>query len=170
MSSKPSPISTPYAGNTSQSSQQSGTQTTENKYGFVDMPNTPDAQAFRDSPTEVDPGVGRRGDLRLQANENKWNSAFTSGLPMHLRMMLKGSEDRAIQSENAAEAQQAVYAKNQQELQKRSQLLPRFVQTGSTGTQTGSESSTGSQSGYGSQLDQRPGFWSSFAGGLGSAI
>lgn len=162
MSSKPKPIQTPFRSD----STQSGTQTTENRYGFVDLPDTPDVQAFRDSPVDVDPGVGRRGDLRLQESENRWNSAFTSGLPMHLRMQQRAAERRDIEGQNAAEAQQAVYARNQQDLQKRAMLLPRFVQTGGTST----EDSRSSSSGYGAQLDQRPGAFSSFLGGLGSGI
>jgi hypothetical protein len=120
MSSKPSPIKTPYEN--------------KNEFGYQSQdPNNPYVKAVMDSPTQVDPGVARRTDLAEQESENRWNNAFTSGLPMHVRMQMQGAEQRQIQAQGAAESQQAEYERNQQELQKRALLLPQLVQTGSSG-------------------------------------
>lgn len=145
--SKPKPIKTPFEQNTT------------NTFGYQSLPaDNPYVKAYMDTPTDVDPGVARRGDLRLQASENRWNNAFTSGLPMHLRMAMQDAERRNIQQQNSAEAQQAVYQRNALELGKRERLLPTLTQTG------------GKSSGYNSQLDQRPGWFSSFMGGFGQGL
>lgn len=144
---KPKAIKTPFEQNTS------------NTFGYQSLPeDNPYVRAYQETPTDVDPGVARRGDLRLQASENRWNSAFTSGLPMHLRMAMQDAERRNIQEQNAGEAQQARYASNELALRKRERLLPVLTQTG------------GKSYGFNSQLDQRPGILSSFAGGFGQGL
>lgn len=156
MSSRPKkPVQLPFQENTNQ--------TTTNTFGFESLPEDhPYVRAFRDTPTNVDPGVARRGDLREQAAENRWNSVFTSGLPPNLRMQMRAAEERNIKGLNASEAAQAEYARNLQEMAKRERLLqlPQLVQRGGT--------STGTRSGFNAQADTRPGFWSSLAGGLAS--
>ena len=147
MSSKPKPIQTPFKRDTT------------NTYGWQSFDrNDPFVKEYMDTPTEVDPGVGRRADLREQENENSWNNAFTSGLPLHVRMQMQQSQKRQLQSQSAAEAQKAEYSRNQQELAKRSALLPRLVQTG------------GQEEGYNSQVvPGQGGFWGNLLGGIGGA-
>lgn len=72
-------------------------------------------EAYKDIKTDfnIDPGVGRRTDLAEQAAQNRWNSAFMSGIPQEYRQMLRDSETRQIRSQGAAERQQAEYARQQ---------------------------------------------------------
>jgi len=131
---------------------------TKNTYGFESFdPNNQFVKDYMDTPTNVDPGAARRTDLREQENSNRWNNAFTAGLPAHVRMALQDSEGRKIQSEGAYEQQQAEYNRNQLELAKRSRLLPQLVQTG------------GQQSGYDTSVTQRKGLLSSIIDAAGPA-
>jgi hypothetical protein len=196
--SKPKPIQTPF--------QQQQTNTfsyysplNAQSPGVSDYLNTPldfgqgvyTGDAYKDIKTDfdIDPGVGRRADLAEQAAQNRWNSAFMSGIPQEYRQMLRDSETRQIRSQGAAERQQAEYARQQlqnqaalqraqmrdqselaraniasqrtlAELQRRRDLLPQLVQTG------------GSSSGFNTQIGQQGGggFWSGFGSGLGSAL
>lgn len=130
MSSKPSPIQTPFKSDTT--------------YGYASQDaSNPYVQAFQATPTTVDPGAGRRTDLAEQASENRWNSDFTSGLPIHLKMQLQESERRNIAAQGAAEQQSAEYQKNQLELQKNAALMPQLVQTGTSGYNSQLPGSTG---------------------------
>ena len=124
----------------------------KNAYGFESQDaNNPYVKAFMDTPTGVDPGVGRRTDLAEQDASNRWNSSFASGLPVNVRMQMQAAEQRQLHSQGAAEAQQAEYQKNQQEMSKRAMLLPQLVQTG--------------QSGYDSQVKPGGGLLNTIVGG-----
>lgn len=113
-------------------------------YGYQSQdPNNEYVKSFQAAETGVDPGVGRRTDLAEQDAANRWDSAFASGLPLNVRMQMQAAERRQIRSQGAAEAQQAEYAKNQQELAKRAMLLPQLVQTGGTEQQQGQPGQTG---------------------------
>lgn len=106
---------------------------TSNTFGFESQdPNNPFVKAFMDSPVNPDPGAGRRGQLAEQASENRWNNAFTAGIPQYLRMRLQGAERQDIQDSTAADERQAAYQAQLAELAKRQQLLPQMVQTGGT--------------------------------------
>src|SRR6185436_834848 len=108
MSSKPKPVTLPFE------------RKTTNEYGWQSQdPNNQFVKDYMDTPTGVDPGAGRRTDLREQEEEGSWNSAFTSGLPLHVRMQMQASNKRKLQSQGAAEAQQAEYERNLLELKKR---------------------------------------------------
>lgn len=143
--------------------QQQSQQYVSNSFAPMSIADTPEAQAYLDSPIDVDPGVGRRTDLAEQDLQNQWNSSFMSGVPAFIRQQQRQSGERQIRSQGAAEAQQAEFAKNQQLAARRERLLPQIVQTG--GTQTGS------QSGYNTQLvpQQSGGLLNSIIGG-GAAI
>lgn len=142
--SKPKPVQTPFA------------QTSMNTFGTAGIANTPEAKAFLDVPIDIDPGVGRRGDLQEQEMQNRWNSGFAAGIPQVIRMQNQEAESRKIRAQQAADAQQAEYQKKLMELERRRQLLPQVVQTG------------GSSSGFNTQLTQPQG--SSFLAGLGQGI
>ena len=139
-------------------------QTNTNTYGYESQdPNNPWVQAYLDAPIDVDPGVKQRTDLAQQANENKWNNAFTAGIPQQVRMMQQGAEDRDIQQQGSRDTQQAKYLQNQLKLMRAQSLLPQLVQTG------------GNSSGFQTQvLPGQPGLFSSilssFAGGFGSGL
>ncbi|HKQ76732.1 MAG TPA: hypothetical protein VJ810_23760 [Blastocatellia bacterium] len=153
---KPKAIQTPFSSNTA------NTQT--NTYGTMSIADTPEAQALLGVPIDVDPGVGRRTDLAEQELENRFNSAFASGIPQHLRMNMMENQRRQIRSQGAAEAQNAEYAKKLMEMERRKLLLPQIVQTGG--------SSTGTSSGYNSQVvqPQPSGFWGALGSIGGAAI
>jgi hypothetical protein len=153
-------------------------QSQTNTYSPVSIANTPEAKGFLEAPLDfgdpvnVDPGVGRRTDLAEQEAENRWDSAFMSGLPSYVRQAYRAKDIRDVQSQGAYEAQQAEYAnqeannamrtrKTLTELERRRQLLPQIFQTGGSG----------SSSGFTSTLSQpQPGFLQSFAGGLGQGL
>lgn len=109
----------------------------ENKFGFISQDrNNPYVQDFLNVQLDPDPGAERRGQLAEQASENRWNNAFTAGIPQQVRMMLQGSEQRQIREGTAADRRQANFQRNQAELARRGQLLPQMVQTsGFTSTQ-----------------------------------
>lgn len=116
---KPKPMKTPF--------QQTNT------YAPQSISGTPEAQAFLDVPIDVDPGVGRRTDLAEQEAENRWDSAFMSGVPSFIRERNRASEIRGIRSQGAADARSAQFDKNRLELMRRQALLPNILQTGSSG-------------------------------------
>jgi hypothetical protein len=143
---KPQPVQAPFQ------------QNNVNTYGTMSIADTPEAKAFLDVPLDIDPGVGRRGDLAEQEMSNRWNSAFAQGVPEHIRMQQQDAERRNIRSQSAAEAQQAEYAKNLMELERRKTLLPQIVQTG------------GNSSGFNTQIVQpQPSPLWGMVGQLGSA-
>lgn len=104
-----------------------------NTYGTQSIADTPEAQALLDVPIDVDPGVGRRTDLAEQEAENRWDSAFMSGVPSFIREANRAKELRGIRSQGAYEAQNAQAEKNRMELARRQLLLPQILQTGSSG-------------------------------------
>lgn len=125
----------------------------------------PEVQAFLDEPINVDPGVGRRTDLAEQGAENRWNSAFNSGVPKFVRDMARSSEQRKIRSQGVAEAQQAEGQNQAMRLARRERLLPQIMQLGGRGT----------SSGFNSQLyePRKSPLWdvlAGFAQGAGSAL
>jgi hypothetical protein len=127
------------------------------EYGWMSMPgNDPNVQRYLNREIQVDPGVGRRTDLAEQASENQWNSAFTSGIPQHVKMALQGAESRAIRGQGAAEQQQANYAKQGLELARDESMLPRLMQTGS--------------SGFNTQVTEKQSPWGAILGGAMSMI
>jgi len=171
-SSKPRPVQAPFEQK----------QQTTNTFAPYSIAGTPEGQAYLNAPldfgdeTNVDPGVGRRTAGREQDIENRYGSAFNSGVPSFIRQMNKAKELRDIQGQGAYEAQQAEYL-NQQgnnarrqamtmaELERRRSLLPQILQTGGSG----------STSGYNTQIVQpQPGFWQRAAlgaiGGLSSGV
>jgi hypothetical protein len=128
----------------------------KNTYGFMSQdPNNQFVKDYMAAPIEVDPGAGRRTDLAEQGMQNRWNSAFTGDIPQLLKMRNQESERRQIQGQGAAEMQQATYAQQMADLERKRSLLPQMVQTGS--------------SGYQSQLPQSSGFWNSLISG-GSTV
>lgn len=129
-----------------------------NEYGFESLdPNNPWVQAYTSLPIDVDPGVSRRTQLQEQASTNRWNNAFTAGIPDQIRMAMQGNEQRQIQQQGSADRRQAEYAANQLKLARAERLLPQLVQKRS--------------SGYNTQVSPgQPGFWSSFARGAGGAL
>lgn len=128
----------------------------KNTYGFMSQdPNNQFVKDYMAAPIEVDPGAGRRTDLAEQGMQNRWNSAFTGDIPQLLKMRNQESEGRAIRGQGAAEMQQATYAQQMADLERKRSLLPQMVQTGS--------------SGYQSQMPQSSGFWNSVIGG-GSTV
>jgi hypothetical protein len=150
-----------------------------NTYAPISVADTPEARAFLSQPLDfgsevsVDPGVGRRTDLAEQEAENRYNSAFSMGTPRIIRQAYQAKELRDIRGQGAAEAQQAEYANqianNQRrqalsltELERKRQMVPQIFQTGGSGT----------SSGFNTQVmqPQGGGFLSSFAGGLGSGL
>jgi hypothetical protein len=189
-SKKPEPVKTPF-----QQQQQ-----TTNTFAPYSISGTQEAQSFLGAPldyggsygnlntnVDVDPGVGRRTDLASQSAENRANSAFNFGVPRFIREANAAKEQRDIQSQGAAEAQQAQYAqqmgqrnleyqkaqlveganrdRQMAEIARRERLLPQILQTGGSG----------SSSGYGTQVVQpQPGFWQQAAlgaiGGLSSGF
>lgn len=94
--------------------------------------NDPNVKAYTDVDIGVDPGVRRRTALNDQAAENRWKSAFMSGVPASLKMQLQGQERREIGAQGAAEEQGAEYQQNILELARRERLLPQLIQTGGT--------------------------------------
>ena len=154
--SSPKPVATksPYEGSTNQA--------TTNTYGTVSIADTPEAKALLGVPIDPDPGVGRRTDLAEQELDNRWNSAFASGIPTQVRMNMQENQKRQLRSQGAAEMQNAEYAKNLMEMERRKTLLPQIVQTGGT--------STGQSSGYNTQVTQPQGggFWGAL-GSIGAA-
>ena len=111
----------------------------ENKstYGFQSQDaSNPFVKSYMDAPIEVDPGAGRRTDLAEQGMQNRWNSAFSRGIPQLLRQQNVESERRQIQGQGAAEMQQAQYAQQMADLERKRTLLPQMVQTGSSGFQS----------------------------------
>jgi len=167
---KPEPVKTPF--------QQQQQQT--NTYAPMGIASTPEAQAFLGTPLDfgdevnIDPGVGRRTDLRRQEAENRYNSAFSMGVPRILRESAQAKELRDIDSQGAGEAANAEYIKQQTnnerrramtlaDLQRKQTVLPNIVQTGGSGT----------SSGFNTQVSQpQPSIWNSIIGGaaqVGSA-
>lgn len=120
-------------------------QSTTNTFGWQSMPqDNPFVQAFMNTPTMIDPGARQRTDLEEQDNENRWNSAFMSGVPEQVRMMNRDASQRGIRQQGVNAQQQARYQQGALDLQKYGQLLPQLTQTGGT--------STGKTSGYESQM------------------
>jgi hypothetical protein len=163
---KPEPVKTPF--------QQQQT----NTFAPMSIAGTPEGQDFLKTPLDfgdpvsVDPGVQRRTDLRKQQVGNRYDSAINFGVPAFIREMNKARELREIDTQGNAEMQQAEYANqlanNERrraltvaELGRKERVLPGIVQTG------------GTSSGFNTQLTQpQPSIWNSVIGGaaqLGSA-
>ena len=116
----------------------------KNTFGFQSQdPNNQFVKDYMSAPISVDPGAGRRTDLAEQGMQNRWNSAFTKGLPDLLRMQNMESEGRQIRGQGAAEMQQAQYAQQMADLERKRTLLPQMVQTGSSGYQSQLPQSSG---------------------------
>lgn len=156
---QPRAVRTPFENTTTSSG------ATTNTYGYQSQDrNNPYVQDYLNTPIDVDPGVGRRGDLAEQQMEHGWDGGFASGIPQQVRMQNVDAGRRALRSETAAQAQQAEYARNALQLQRAASLLPQLVNTG--GTQTGNQFS----SGFGSQVaTPQPGLLSEFLGGARQA-
>lgn len=59
----------------------------------------------------VDPGVARRGALAEQGVMNRWDNALMGGVPAFLKTQAKARDLRETRGQNAAEAQQAEYTR-----------------------------------------------------------
>jgi len=130
---------------------------TTNTFGWQSLPqDNPFVQQYMNTPVEIDPGAQQRTDLEEQASGNKWNSAFTMGIPESIRMMMQGSEKRAIQQQGADAQQQAKFRQNALKLQKNERMLPQLTQTG------------GQSSGF--QSSPQQGFWGAFTNSLGNTL
>lgn len=134
----------------------------QNTFGWQSMPmDNPFVKAYQDTNVEIDPGARQRTDLEEQASNNRWNSAFTMGIPETIRMQMAGAEQRGIRRDGADAQQQARYRQNALQLQKNERLLPQLTQTG------------GKSSGFNSVQGQ-PGFFgrigNSFADAFGAAL
>ncbi len=121
----------------------------QTNYAPQSIAQTPEAKAFLDVPVNPDPGAGRRTDLAEQDVQNRWESAMMSGVPGWIRQANEAKELRDVQSQGVAEEQQANYAAQRTELERRRSLLPQIMQTG----------------GYTSQAFQQPSLLQSFVGG-----
>lgn len=158
------PMKTPFEQNQQQT----------NTYAPVSVSGTPEAQSFLNTPldfgdpTNVDPGIGRRTSLGLQEAENRYQSAFNSGVPAFVRQAALAREKRDISGRGADEMAQAEYL-NQQgnnqrrqaittaDLARKERVLPQVFQTGGTSN----------TSGFGTQIVQpQPGFWQRLALGV----
>lgn len=133
--------------------QQPYSQSTTASYSYQDPLTTQAGQDLKAWNPEIDPGIQARSDLAQQENANRWNSDFTSGLPLHVKMRLQDSSARQLAQGANLERQQGEYLKNNLELGKRQALLPQLVQT------------SGTNQGYNSQIIQKPSIWSSIIGG-----
>lgn len=154
-------------------SNQIGTNESENRFAPVSIADTPEAQAYLNYDVGIDPGVGRRADLAEQELSNQYNSAFAQGIPEFIRMRQQDAGLRGIRSDAAAERQQAEFLKKQFELGRLERLLPQILQTGQTqrGQTTGGQTQTGTSSGFNTQvMPGQPGAFSQFLGGLGQGL
>jgi len=172
---KPKATTAPFRSDSTQSttSNQTGTNETENRYAPVSIADTPEAQAYLGLDVGIDPGVGRRADLAEQELGNRYNSAFAQGIPEFIRMRQQDAGLRGIRSDAAAERQQAEFLKKQFELGRLERLLPQILQTGQTqrGQTTAGQQQAGTSSGFNTQvLPGQPGPFSQFLGGLGQGI
>lgn len=130
--------------------------TTQNTFDWQSMPmDNPFVQRYMDTNVEIDPGARQRTDLEEQASNNRWNSAFTMGIPETIRMQMAGAEQRGIRRDGADAQQQARYRQNALQLQKNERMLPQLTQTG------------GKSSGFNTQMPQSGGFWNSLLGAGG---
>lgn len=142
--------------------------TSTNTFGYMSPSrDDPNVQAYLDAPLDPDPGASRRGQLAEQDLENRWNNAFTAGIPQQVRMMMEGSERRKLGEQTGADMRQARYQANLGNLARQERLLPQLVQTG--GTQSGMSSgfqSVPGQQGFWGQLGQSL-LGGAIGGGLG---
>jgi hypothetical protein len=129
-------------------------QTQQNTFAPVSIAGTQEAQDYLNAPLDfgsdfnVDPGVARRTSLNRQRFLNEQENAFSFGIPKLIRDQQREAGLRAIDSQGAAEAQQAEFA-NQQlrnqatsqrtmaDLQRRRDLLPQIMQTGGSSQGSG---------------------------------
>lgn len=121
-SSKPKPVQTPFKEERQQN----------NTFGTFSIADTDEAkdfyglpldygggnyggEAYKDIPTEfdIDPGVGRRGDLEEQEIGNQYNSAFSAGVPSWIRNMNRARDLSESRGRTAAARQQAEYGAQQ---------------------------------------------------------
>lgn len=114
-----------------------------------------------DEDIEIDPGAQQRTNLAEQESGNKWNNAFTAGIPKLQRMMAQGAEQRGIRQQGAYDQQDAKYRQNALSLARRERMLPQLVQTGGT--------STSDASGFNSSPGQN-GFWNTMVGGVARGL
>jgi hypothetical protein len=167
MSSKTKSVQTPFQ----QEQKQTNTYEYTSPYGQEGTKELLDVPLDFGKPLDVDPGVARRSSLAEQGINNRYDSAFMSGIPSWIREINRNKELRDVQSQGAAEAQQAQYAnqlgnneitsqKTRAELERKRLLLPQLVQTG--GLSSGS--------GYGTQVVQQPSFWGQLATGVASGL
>lgn len=132
-------------------------------YAPQSIADTPEAKALLDVPLDfaADPTPGRGTDLAEQEVENRYNSAFSAGVPSFIREAHRAREGREIREAGAAnEMAAAADAKNRKitaELERRRLLLPSLQQTGT--------------SGYGTQIVQpQPSFLQNLAVGAVSGL
>lgn len=147
---------------------QSGTTDTSNTntFGFQSFdPENPFVRDYMNEDIAIDPGARQRTDLAEQASQNRWNNAFTAGIPQLQRMMAQGAEQRGIQRQGAEEAQNAAYKQKALRLARAQSLLPQLVQTGGTSHGT----TTGISSGFNSAPGQN-GFWNTMVGGVARGL
>lgn len=130
-----------------QTSTSSGSGTTTNQYGFLNVPDTPDIVAARNDRAQIDPSIGYRvGEAQRQLNESFDNPMGAFVTPQIRDAMRRSGQRELLQigGQQTREGMSDVNRLNQSKnLALAGMTSPRLVNTGSTSTQTGTQSGTG---------------------------
>lgn len=137
---KPDIQQTPYEG------YQDSVGTQEDTYDLFSIANTPEAQAYLNSPVDVDRGIDQAADLNREGIENSYNNAFMAGIPALFRNTAKNADINAMNQNYGYQKQAAERSKNEQMAARRERLLPMFQRTKSKTT------GYGHNKGYGTQI------------------
>lgn len=145
-SKKPTAMQTPFESNQTQNT----TGETDTELGSYSIADTPEAQAYLNSPIDIDRGVDEAADLDRQRISNGYNNAFMGGVPGLFRNQAENADINASNRSYGYRRQAAERQRNDQMAERRKTLLPQTYQrrTKTTGT------STGKSSGFNSQIVQ----------------
>lgn len=155
---KPKPTKLPYENETEQT----------DSYDLFSIANTPEAQAYLNTPVEVDQGAAQGGDLRKQSIDNQYNNAFTANIPTLFRNMAQNADTRAVDQDVAYRQQAARRSANEQMAARRERLLPQYMRTKTKGYSKGFTTQLPQKSG-GGLLGSIIGAAGNVAGGLAAA-
>lgn len=153
-SKKPTPMQTPYSGTQTDNSSESAETSFENVMDSFSIADTPEAQAYLNSPIDVGRGIDEAADLNQQRIENEYNNAFMQGVPTIFRNTARNADINAANRNYGYQKQAAERARNEQMAARRERLLPQIFQKSGKTKSSGSRTGTSASSGYGTQIVQ----------------
>lgn len=126
---------------TTQNQTQNQSYNSASTYDFLNPPDTADISALRSHQFRIDPSIGYRIGGAIRRSQNTFQNPFGQYTTPQIRGATMRSQERELMQEGGAQARAGQYDVNNQQYGQKlavaGMTAPRLVQTGQSGTATG---------------------------------